>query len=518
MKKLYLLFCFLIQLSCAQKTPEILEAVANDDTQTITTFLKQDHDINANYNGYTLLTYSIKKNPSTSFIQFLLSQGAHIDQPNGSRKNALMYAAKYHRNDLIPFLVKHGANVNLQNDDGANALLYAIKYENGDGLKKLIALGGDIHKKLDGNFTILDYAKKRNSKIILKALNLEYKEELAIDGPYLFYRDNNTIENIAVVTTNNTPQVTSSILANKNTPLNVMVDNNSQDQFTVQLQDSLYIPNTAYNEPEKLIAISDIEGNFYALKQFLIGSGVMDNNYQWSYGSGHLVLVGDFFDRGTNVTAVLWLLYDLDRQAKAHNGMVHFIVGNHEIMNLNGDNRYVRNKYKELALKLDTKTQELYSENTELGRWLRTKNCVEKIGNTVYTHGGLSKRLVDDHFSLQEMNDLARAYYGKSNQEIIKNDRAKGVFSSNAGPFWYRGYFKENLPQSEVDAITNYYKIDHIVVGHTPVKEISSLYENTVIAIDLKHPNNKEHGLVKGLLKINNQFYSIDELGNRSKL
>ena len=38
--------------------------------------------------------------------------------------------------------------------------------------------------------------------------------------------------------------------------------------------------------PEKLIAISDIEGEFEAFKQFLIANGVMNAKYQWNMVRG----------------------------------------------------------------------------------------------------------------------------------------------------------------------------------------------------------------------------------------
>lgn len=517
MNKLLYIFFLALQISCAHEPSPIQEAIASNDIVSVKSFLSKGNDINENYNGYTLLAYAIKKNSSEQLIQYLLDQGADINQFNKGRKSPLMYAAKYHRNELIPFLVAQGAQVNLKNEDNTNALIYAIKYENAIGLKKLIALGGDMDLKLDGEHSALDFAKKQNSKEILTALNIEYKLKLAIDGPYIIYKKDH-IQSITVQAIDTLLEIKKENISNKNLPILVTIDNDNKDQFTIQLQKTLEIPKTAYDEPEKLVAISDIEGNFYALKKFLLGSGVMDTNYKWIYGKGHLVLVGDFFDRGTNVTQSLWLLYDLERQAKENGGMVHFIIGNHEIMNLQGDNRYAKSKYKDLALSLNTTTEMLYGENTELGRWLRTKNCVEKIGNTVYVHGGLSKRLVTSNFSLEEMNTVGRAFYGKSNEEIINNDRAKGIFSSNVGPLWYRGYFTNDLPQSELDFITSHYNIDHIVVGHTPVKKIQKMYNNKVIAIDLKHPKSVKKGLVSGLLKQQNTFYILNESGETQKL
>lgn len=517
MKKIVFILLITIQLSCSNEPSPIQDAIANNDIESVKKFLSDGNDINKNYNGYPLLAYAIKKNANKELITHLINEGADVNKFNKGRKSPLMYAAKYSRNELIPFLISKGANVNLQNKDKSNALVYAIKYENAAGLEVLIEQGGDINMKLDEEHTILDFAKEYNSKAIIEVLNLDYKLKLGIDGPYVLYR-NDSIQSITVEDIEDTLKIKKQTLSDKSKPITVTVDNDDREQFIVQLQETLEIPKTEYNEPEKLVAISDIEGNFYALKKLLIGSGVMNINYEWIYGKGHLVLVGDFFDRGVNVTQSLWLLYDLERQAKGNGGMVHFIIGNHETMNMQGDNRYAKSKYKDIAIALNTTIQMLYNENTELGRWLRSKNCAEKIGNTIYVHGGLSKSIVENSFSLQEINDLGRAYYGKPHEEIIKNDRAEAVFSREEGPLWYRGYFTESLPQSELDFITSHYNVKHIIVGHTPVKTIEKMYNTKVIAIDLKHPPSAKKGLVNGLLKEQKVFYKINELGEKQKL
>ena len=48
------------------------------------------------------------------------------------------------------------------------------------------------------------------------------------------------------------------------------------------------------------------------------------------------------------MTKTLWFLYGLERQAEAAGGKVHVVLGNHEIMVLVNDLRYVSQK--ELAI------------------------------------------------------------------------------------------------------------------------------------------------------------------------
>ena len=92
---------------------------------------------------------------------------------------------------------------------------------------------------------------------------------------------------------------------------------------------------------DQVIAESDdlvnIEGNYYSFVNLLIGNKITDNNLNWIYGTGQLVLNGDMVDRGEYVTQVLWLIYKLEQEASAAGGHVHFILGNHEAMNLEGN-------------------------------------------------------------------------------------------------------------------------------------------------------------------------------------
>lgn len=350
-----------------------------------------------------------------------------------------------------------------------------------------------------------------------------------IDGPYVF--DSVAYE---VITGN----VLNKQRINRVEPLWVQVNNDDKDAFQIKLKDRLLLEKTVYEMPEKLLAISDIEGNFNAFYSFLLANGVMDANYQWIFGNGHLVLNGDFVDRGEDVTQVLWLIYMLEEKAKLHGGKVHFILGNHEVMNLNGDARYVQNKYLEVAKLISQKedwdeaTRFLFSEKAELGRWMRTKNVMERIGPYIFVHAGLSKQLVEEKLTIEEINKIAKEYYGVFIKEKPENS-ADAVVLGSAGPYWFRGmalalkyklYFMvtnpfnppfRELSETEVEEIMNYFEADKVVIGHTVVSDISSAYGGRVIKIDLKHGHSKGSGETKGLLIEGGQEYKVDDLGTK---
>src|SRR5262249_22728766 len=80
--------------------------------------------------------------------------------------------------------------------------------------------------------------------------------------------------------------------------IRVDVHNKDKDFFYVQLKDSIGIERPVYDSADKIIVISDIEGNFDGFYSFLISNKVMDKNYNWIFENGQVVFLGDFVDRG----------------------------------------------------------------------------------------------------------------------------------------------------------------------------------------------------------------------------
>ncbi|KAL8260646.1 hypothetical protein R6Q59_028599 [Mikania micrantha] len=98
---------------------------------------------------------------------------------------------------------------------------------------------------------------------------------------------------------------------------------------------------TSFPSPQRLIAIGDLHGDLLKSKQSLRLAGLIDSNDRWSGGSSTLVQVGDVLDRGGQELKILYFLEKLKRQALKCGGNVFTMNGNHEIMNVDGDFRYV---------------------------------------------------------------------------------------------------------------------------------------------------------------------------------
>lgn len=233
-----------------------------------------------------------------------------------------------------------------------------------------------------------------------------------------------------------------------------------------------------------VVASSDFHGQYDILIELLRNNGIIDKDNHWQFKNGHFVITGDVFDRGDKVTEILWFLYHLEQEAMQAGGKVHLLLGNHEVMVLNGDLRYLHPKYVAVADKANVSFEQLYAKGTLLGDWLRTKPVLVKVNNMLFTHGGFHPDLAKEKRSLKEINRVFKDNLVKSELPLPRTDFAEYLHKRN-GPIWYRGYFKDNGASSEeINLLLRHFDVEHLVVGHTSQKQIETRHQGRVIAID----------------------------------
>ncbi|AXY75211.1 hypothetical protein D3H65_15005 [Paraflavitalea soli] len=343
-----------------------------------------------------------------------------------------------------------------------------------------------------------------------KAMIAFLQKQLAIlkDGPYIFYEGEN-----AVAYSINAAEFSKQYFTKSN-PAQLQVQTDGPNTFTVVIKPFLETEAAEYPKPEKLFVLSDVEGNFDQFRKLLQCNKVIDSNYNWIFGNGHLVFAGDMFDRGLQVTECLWLIYSLEEKARAVGGYVHFILGNHEIMNLQGQHDYVKAKYETNAMLIGKRLIQLYNEDSELGKWLRTKNVVEKIGNILFVHGGISQKINHLSLGVAEINKLARLYYAINKPKYeYNNQEINSIMNPKTSPFWYRSYYdgKEGM-EATIDSTLLKFNVNHIVTGHTIVADtISVHYGGKVINTDTHHSESKSEALfIDG-----GNYYRVNDKGAR---
>lgn len=273
--------------------------------------------------------------------------------------------------------------------------------------------------------------------------------------------------------------------------------------------------NTTYQGDFKVAAISDVHGQFDLMKRLFVENKIVDSSGLWTFGNNHLVITGDIFDRGEQVTEILWYLYHLEGSAEKSGGKLHLLLGNHEVMVLNQDLRYLHEKYIKVSKLFKQPFETLYGNDSILGSWLRSKSVLVKINNVLYMHGGFSPNITSISMNLEEINTMFKQSLVKkelNRERMIEENYLHGT----DGPIWYRGYFDESaISEAQVDVLLKHFEVSHIVVGHTSQMQIERHYNGKVIAIDTSIKN----GLYGELLIIDdNDLYRAKPNGERSLL
>jgi hypothetical protein len=300
------------------------------------------------------------------------------------------------------------------------------------------------------------------------------------DGPYIFITSDSLIEK----------RIIKGKLETKSTALQTM-----RSQFDNEA--------SIFTNASKIAALSDIHGQYDVAMTILKNNGIIDAQENWAYGDGHFVIVGDIFDRGPNVTELLWLIFKLETQAEHAGGKVHYLLGNHEYMVMQNDLRYINKKYRETERILNTQYDQLYSNETVLGKWIRSKATILKIDNYLFVHGGISLNFIINGINLETTNQNMRQSLLEERSEP-KWDSIYNKYNNSEGPIWYRGYFSEDFKKPQLKKILKTLQVDHIIVGHTSQTQIESLFRNKIFAVDTSIKN----GVSGELLFIENgHFY-----------
>lgn len=292
--------------------------------------------------------------------------------------------------------------------------------------------------------------------------------------------------------------------------------------FEFTISNNIEIPRNSYDDNAEILAISDIESGFKTFRDFMIANKVIDEKLHWTFGNGHLVLLGDFVDRDFSTTQVLWFIYKLEQDAKEKGGNVHFILGNHELKNMQGNFESTSPKYYHVASILKKQQTDLYGTHSILGKWMSSKNTIERINGILFTHGGIHPDLANYKTNLDEVNHIVRSNYYKPYYPNPKKNIEQLLISSHKGIAWYRGYFKDDLTQEEVERGLNKLNAKSIVVGHTVQSKVNRQYNGKVIGIDVRHPKDYSRSIPnqksEGLLIEGERYYRVLHNGKREEI
>lgn len=328
------------------------------------------------------------------------------------------------------------------------------------------------------------------------------KEKLTIDGPYVLYQPDGSVRVIRVDKPGEIKDTTYTTLPQDFT-LRV-TDYKGRFPFEVKLH-SVERPAWNYPQPDKVFVMSDPHGRLDCVVSLLQGNNVIDEELHWCFGKNHLMVIGDIFDRGYDVPQIFWLFYKLEEEAARAGGCVSFLLGNHEPLVLANDLRYTKEKYKLLAEKLGIDYPVLFGPDTELGKWLGTRNTMQVIGKDLYVHAGLSKAFYDRDLDIPTVNEeMSRALFMPKAKRRALSPLTAFLYG-NDGPIWYRGLVRTDakynpLPADSLQLILKRYKAKRIIVGHTIFEDVSTFYDGKVIDVNVDNKKNRDEKRGRALL------------------
>ncbi len=229
---------------------------------------------------------------------------------------------------------------------------------------------------------------------------------------------------------------------------------------------------------DRLVAVGDLHGDLAATRRVLVLAGVIDRNDRWVGGRTVLVQTGDQLDRGDDERAILDLLEILRDEASRAGGAVLALNGNHEIMNVLWDFRYVTDGgwrsfdgVPGLALD-DPKVRELPEPNRAraaafmpggpYARKLAERHIAAIVGDSAFSHAGILPG------SVAGLVELDRGVQSLMRGEHDRADETVAAIMNPDSPVWTRRYGGEDpgvcVPLEQALALLG---AKRMVVGHT---------------------------------------------------
>ena len=263
----------------------------------------------------------------------------------------------------------------------------------------------------------------------------------------------------------------------------------------LQAHDPVAAVPTRFPPVERIVAIGDLHGDLAATRRALRLAGAIDEDDRWIGGRLVVVQTGDQTDRGGDEPEITELLSRLSVEARRAGGAVHVLNGNHELMNVDLDFRYVTDEgfrdFEGLA-EVDPSDPALMALPAERraraaafrpgGPWARIlagRNVAVLVGDSLFVHGGILPEHVE--YGLERMNAEMRAW--------LRGESPRPEWSRGSdSPIWSR-HFSDGVDPAEEPVLTEVLDglgAQRMIVGHT-IQEggIASFAEGRVWCIDV---------------------------------
>lgn len=263
---------------------------------------------------------------------------------------------------------------------------------------------------------------------------------------------------------------------------------------------------------KRIIAIGDLHGDYELTLNCLKLAKVIDDDLNWIAKPKDTVVVqiGDQVDRcrplvgrkctDPKTTAndegrdidIINLFNDLDKKARKFKGAVISLLGNHEIMNVQGNMNYVSYEgLKQFEDEINPDTGNKFESGMEARKYLFkrgnkyanllacTRQTAVIIGSNLFVHAAIVPKLAKK-YNVRDINLMVRKWLLKqfsSTKDVDGIGKLKDILINyEVSPFWPR--LLGSLPPDvkiEDDKCVKYledtlhlYRCNNIIIGHTP--------------------------------------------------
>ena len=226
----------------------------------------------------------------------------------------------------------------------------------------------------------------------------------------------------------------------------------------------------------RVVAFGDVHGDLAATRGALRLAGAIDANDRWVGDRLIVVQTGDQLDRGNDEREILELFEQLRLQAAAAGGAFHALNGNHELMNVRGDLRYVTEEgFADFAdaTAYDPTDSLLtsfephqrgrvaaFAPGSSYARLLAERVVILQLEDNVFVHGGVLPKHVT--YGIDRLNREA--------QDWVRGETGRPeIMVGPESPQWTRLYSAEpdSAACETLRQVLDQLEARRMVVGHT---------------------------------------------------
>ncbi|KAF9908937.1 hypothetical protein EC991_009237 [Linnemannia zychae] len=243
-------------------------------------------------------------------------------------------------------------------------------------------------------------------------------------------------------------------------------------------------PHQHHRGSKRIVAVGDLHSDYNNTLTVLQMAKIIDRHGNWIAGRDTFIQTGDNVDRGAGTIAIYQLLQKLRKQASRAGGAVVNLLGNHEVMNLQGDLRYVTEEEIATFGGPDARKAAWDMQSGWLGSFVYNNFNISHIqnGHTMFSHADMSIEWATK--GVDQMNLMAH--------QALTDKLFKEPIFKTYGPVWNRDLAKETAGEKEtceiIDNIKKILGVNRLVSGHTArskTGKVLSLCNGGYIGIDV---------------------------------